>query len=596
MPVIFAYLFCAFVIFVIKQEYRHYLELRQDFLARGSEHVLPQNRYSVMVENIPYELRSDRALYDYFDKLFPGKVHSTCVVLKVPELEETSRRCMRSCRRLEKSIAHLHATGKRPSHRAGQSRLSVMGLDMEPLDVAPIALCGMTQADPLFISVDSKNESIEGSSSKPQRGVRVDSISYYTMELAEHSRMLSELQLTAKAMAELGNKETMTGSWLDRVMLEAESITNQILEDSLEENFLLAPTESYPYSDERPVEHMTSKYGSFGVLASGTTDKRSRLLVEGFLSDEPEKESGSSHAPRKSGEAPFNKRMYSSTLRRWAGRMGLDFVVACLKLATKQVDITVESVIGSTMSSTGFVTFLDLSTTTCALSASLTVKGGALMRTVAPEPRGINWENVHISKATQLRREQIVNIILFLGAILWSFPLTFIQVFAKAEYLAQLPGLDWIKTVHGGTLDHFVNGYLPVVALLGLISVLPAVFEQVAVRYERRKTFAEVQSSILGRFFYFQLVNVYVSVTAGSILQSLADIINHPSNILSLLGDSLPTMVGYFVALLVTKIMAGLPLIFLRFGALFRMLLLNLLARSEKKVTQRELDWVRVFC
>ena len=121
MPVIFAYLFCAFVIFVIKQEYRHFLELRQDFLARGSPHVLPQNRYSLMVESIPYELRSDRALYDYFDKLFPGKVHSARVVLKVPELEDTSRKCMRSCRRLEKSIAYLHATGQRPWHRAGQS-------------------------------------------------------------------------------------------------------------------------------------------------------------------------------------------------------------------------------------------------------------------------------------------------------------------------------------------------------------------------------------------------------------------------------------------------------------------------------------------
>ena len=71
---------------------------------------------------------------------------------------------------------------------------------------------------------------------------------------------------------------------------------------------------------------------------------------------------------------------------------------------------------------------------------------------------------------------------------------------------------------------------------------------------------------------------------------------DHPSNILSLLGDSLPTMVGYFVALLVTKIMAGLPMIFLRFGALFRMFALRLLARTELKVTQRELDWVSAVC
>lgn len=67
--------------------------------------------------------------------------------------------------------------------------------------------------------------------------------------------------------------------------------------------------------------------------------------------------------------------------------------------------------------------------------------------------------------------------------------------------------------------------------------------------------------------------------------------IDHPSSILELLGESLPTMVGYFVALLVTKIMAGLPMVFLRFGALSRMLMLRVLS-SKNKLTQRELDWV----
>jgi hypothetical protein len=136
-----------------------------------------------------------------------------------------------------------------------------------------------------------------------------------------------------------------------------------------------------------------------------------------------------------------------------------------------------------------------------------------------------------------------------------------------------------------------VNGYLPVVALLTLISILPVIFESVAMGYEKRKTFSEVQSSMLARYFNYQIANVYVSVTAGSILKSLADMIDHPSTILELLGQSLPTMVGYFVALLVTKTMAGLPMIFLRFGALSRMVMLRILS-SEQKLTQRELDWV----
>jgi hypothetical protein len=135
------------------------------------------------------------------------------------------------------------------------------------------------------------------------------------------------------------------------------------------------------------------------------------------------------------------------------------------------------------------------------------------------------------------------------GVILWSFPLASIQAFAKAEFLAKIPGMEWILTFHGGNLTNFVNGYLPVVALLGLIVILPVIFEQIAVHYEGRKTFSDVQASMLTRYFYYQLANIYVSVTAGSILKSLADILDHPSNVLDLLSESLPTMVGYFVAL-----------------------------------------------
>lgn len=60
---------------------------------------------------------------------------------------------------------------------------------------------------------------------------------------------------------------------------------------------------------------------------------------------------------------------------------------------------------------------------------------------------------------------------------------------------------------------------------------------------------------------------------------------------MELLGRSLPTVVGYFVALLITKILAGLPMVFLRVGALSRMLFLRAMF-SRKMLTQRELDEV----
>lgn len=82
---------------------------------------------------------------------------------------------------------------------------------------------------------------------------------------------------------------------------------------------------------------------------------------------------------------------------------------------------------------------------------------------------------------------------------------------------------------------------------------------------------------------------MYVTITAGSILDSLADILDHPSNAFALLGKSVPTVVGYFVMFVLTKLLAGLPFILLRVGALFS-LLVDKICCTQRFMTQRELD------
>lgn len=80
-------------------------------------------------------------------------------------------------------------------------------------------------------------------------------------------------------------------------------------------------------------------------------------------------------------------------------------------------------------------------------------------------------------------------------------------------------------------------------------------------------------------------------MTAGSVWKSLSDVLEHPAEVLEILGESIPMMVGYFISLLVTKILAGLPTIILRPGPLSRMIFLRTWFR-QAKLTQRELDEV----
>mmetsp|Transcript_28604 Transcript_28604/g.77462 ORF Transcript_28604/g.77462 Transcript_28604/m.77462 type:complete len:1097 (+) Transcript_28604:157-3447(+) len=607
-PTIFAYSFSGFVCFVMKQEYRHFLELRMDFLARGTTFINPQHHYSLMVENIPHELRSEKALSDYFESLFPGKVHSTSIVLNLPDLETVAARCMRVCRRLEKSIAYYHATGERATHNVGSPRMTILGIDMAPFD----GFC--FGSVPNVAYVDNRDMT-----QKPQKGTHVDSISYYTCDLADMNEEMCSMQRRKSEIAFQGTHHPEANNWFTKLVVSAYEMADEIMLDSAEDNALRT---AYTSLDETgvpiPQAELMDEKTIYGTLQGmGASRFSSPYVNQRSLSksgsdaslipnvDDATCSSNGSIRSRKQEEALDKARSRrqrklktpgekKGILRRWAGRLGLDFVVSGIKFTNRQIDHAVDGVlIGSSMSSTGFITFLDLTSLTTAVSTPLTSKPEVLDVCVAPEPKDIIWRNAHISLKTQSRRENNTNIFLGIIGLLWIFPLTTIQAFARADYIAKIPGMEWILTAGGGSVSQFVNGYLPVAALLALTMILPIIFEFLARNYERRKRLSDVQNSMLGRYFYFQVLNLYVSVTAGSVWKSLADIIDHPTSILSLLGESMPFMVGYFVSLLVTKVLVGLPTVFLRFGALSKMCLRRMLSRPSK-LTQRELD--EMYC
>ena len=88
-----------------------------------------------------------------------------------------------------------------------------------------------------------------------------------------------------------------------------------------------------------------------------------------------------------------------------------------------------------------------------------------------------------------------------------------------------------------------------------------------------------------------QLANIYITVTAGALWTSLAEIIDHPQQLLLILGETLPKLAGYFISLLITKTLAGLPMVLLRIGALSRMMFLRS-CFNKRRLTQRELNEV----
>ena len=690
-PTLFMYLFSAFVFFIMKHEYKHFVELRLDFLGKGDGSSDPQHHYSIMVEQLPTDLRSEKALFDYFEQMFPGKVHSSNVILKLPEVEALSRKKLKITSRLEKSIARFEATGKRPNHVMGRPRLMLCGIELTTMD----CLCWGSKKEPVM-DFDDKDT--------VAKGEKVDSINYYTHQLKGLNKKMFIEQKKKRDIAENGNKSLMATSWFSKVSEYAElfmddpnmeessdesSVTDQgnesghsviseidfpaneeslmhrfkseltigadfvQMENGKESSTLTITTPEAKrekkiwlvadYNAETALSHPSSNlspndppsnnhYGSTASTPPGTKSKKRRFkglgrnnklkLEDGSSSSreeplisQPTEETLKKSLQDRSGIIRYRrnqnrriqtdkpKRQNDSSsclpnerttkrLSKFAGRFGLDFGAYATKLCHRFINRSLlDDEKLNEMSKTGFVTFLDLSAVTCVASAPLTHKPNTLEVVVAPEARDVLWQNSHYTSDLRKRRESNANNFLVVGALLWSIPLAFIQGVSSAENVAQIPGMDWILEYDNGNLKVFINAYLPVLALLGLILILPVIFEKVATSYEKRKTLSDIQQSIVGRYFYYQLANIYITVTAGSLWKSAADILARPSAGLEILGNSLPTVVGYFIALIITKILGGLPLVILRLGALSRYLLLRLITRDEL-LTQRELDQV----
>ncbi len=591
---LYIYFFTFFVLFVMKQEYKHFVELRLDFLGKGDGLTEPQHQYSVMVENIPRELRGDNALFNYFDKLFPGKVHSAKLILKLPKLEALSATKLDVTKALEKSIAYYEANGKRPSHIVGHPCTVKDGIEMDPIDLClDLDIHHLGNEDLLLTQL--------------QKGARVDSIDYYTQALQRVNDRMFLLQKDRTKQAGRGDKSirgfdkwfTTLKSYVDQVV---DDFRNESKDDDDEiayytsfetETKDLQDTDSYYLSEDggstelshdtnietrfvsnsktvmfsksvdenkkdidkpanqhetesRRLSNSSSNVKESTIIEKqvpnsssliSTTSSSSSVYVNTFSDAKStnneiyDKSKYGMNMPR-NGNATLEKLEKCSSLdgvqlsrrenllendqftlnvpvvkakskvaysaqeawlskeiirdavyeekfdiykqnsdyfscdsrsfeeeeteskdclrdqmislrsslgwNKLAGRLGFDFGAFIVKIITRRIHVLRDEEKKDVVSSTGFVTFLDLATVACVVSAPLTHKPQTLNVKVAPERRDLIWENCCRRADINTTREFNANVYFILGALLWSIPLVGIQAFTSAEMLGKL--------------------------------------------------------------------------------------------------------------------------------------------------------------
>lgn len=166
-----------------EQHRRHQIQ-QPTAAATRTQKEMKQHRYSLQVEKVPVALRSNTALFQYFNQIFPGQVHSASIAMNVPDLDQLSARRMRVCRRLEKSLAYYNVTGIRPTHVAGRPRFKCCGIESTPIDGWCVACCCFYDSCRMRTFIDDDEDGVHFPSEAdmyehlPDKGEIVDSISY----------------------------------------------------------------------------------------------------------------------------------------------------------------------------------------------------------------------------------------------------------------------------------------------------------------------------------------------------------------------------------------------------------------------------------
>mmetsp|Transcript_28907 Transcript_28907/g.42598 ORF Transcript_28907/g.42598 Transcript_28907/m.42598 type:complete len:654 (-) Transcript_28907:206-2167(-) len=131
--------------FLLLKEFNWFTKYRHEFLSRAQ----PDN-YTVFVDGIPPEYRTDESLLAYFHEVYPDDVSEARVVLNLSKLEGHVAKRAKIVTKLEHAINVLNATGQRPTHIANKS-----------------SRCGKSE--------------------------EVDSIETYTEQLREHNEQISRM-------------------------------------------------------------------------------------------------------------------------------------------------------------------------------------------------------------------------------------------------------------------------------------------------------------------------------------------------------------------------------------------------------------------
>lgn len=206
-----------------------------------------------------------------------------------------------------------------------------------------------------------------------------------------------------------------------------------------------------------------------------------------------------------------------------------------------------------------FVTFNAFAGAAVATQVFHAATPGGMHASMAPEPRDVFWQNVHVSSKQRTTRKVIANAIVALLLIFYIVPVTLISfVLSEESIKTRWPAMRRYSE-KSLVVAAFVQMCQPM-GLIVLMLLLPPFFLGLGF-WEGHLSWSSNTLNQLSRYYSFQITNVLlVTTVAGSVLKCLETIVENPKMTFALLGESLPQVCAFFSCYIFIKAFSGLTI------------------------------------
>ncbi|CAN0134048.1 unnamed protein product, partial [Hapterophycus canaliculatus] len=149
------------------------------------------------------------------------------------------------------------------------------------------------------------------------------------------------------------------------------------------------------------------------------------------------------------------------------------------------------------------------------------------------------WFNTRVTQVQRKRRRILVESFLLLLYVFYVVPVTLLYLLLSEDSITSYA--NWIADLYDdSSVFAALVQLLQPMALLVLMNTLPPLIRLLGM-LEGFPAESRNQQAILSRYFYFQIINVFLVTTiANSILDTISEIVEEPTRTFTLLGEALP--------------------------------------------------------